>query len=78
VCAASLRQNRVFVAVALALAALAALAGGDLLYLAPGVSASLGAGFSAYAFVQFPVFQDVSGVQLTPEQIYSVGFRKTF
>ncbi|HEY4038472.1 MAG TPA: hypothetical protein VGM15_06585 [Burkholderiaceae bacterium] len=54
------------------------LTGGDLLYLAPGVSAHLGAGFSAYGYVQFPVFQDVNGVQLTPKEIYSVGIRKTF
>ncbi|HEX4583630.1 MAG TPA: hypothetical protein VH183_02290 [Burkholderiaceae bacterium] len=54
------------------------LSGGDLLYLAPGVSARLGAGFSAYGYVQFPVYQDVNGVQLTPKQIYSVGLRKTF
>jgi hypothetical protein len=54
------------------------LTGGDLLYLAPGVSASLGTGFSAYAYVQFPVYQDVSGVQLTPKEIYSAGIRKTF
>jgi hypothetical protein len=54
------------------------LSGGDLLYLAPGVSARLGAGFSAYGYVQFPVYQDVNGVQLTPKQIYSAGIRKTF
>jgi hypothetical protein len=54
------------------------LTGGDLLYLAPGVSATLGAGFSAYGYVQFPVYQDVNGVQLTAKQIYSVGVRKTF
>jgi hypothetical protein len=54
------------------------LTGGDLVYLAPGVSARLGAGFSAYGYVQFPVYQDVNGVQLTPKQIYSVGVRKTF
>jgi hypothetical protein len=54
------------------------LTGGDLLYLAPGVSARLGAGFSAYGYVQFPVYQDVNGVQLTPKEIYSVGIRKTF
>jgi hypothetical protein len=54
------------------------LTGGDLVYLAPGVSASLGAGFNAYAYVQFPVYQDVNGVQLTAKEIYSVGVRKTF
>jgi len=54
------------------------LTGGDLVYLAPGVSASLGAGFSAYAYVQFPVYQDVNGEQLTAKEIYSVGIRKSF
>jgi hypothetical protein len=54
------------------------LTGGDLVYIAPGVSARLGAGFSAYGYVQFPVYQNVNGVQLTPKQIYSVGIRKTF
>jgi hypothetical protein len=54
------------------------LTGGDLVYLAPGVSARLGAGFSAYGYVQFPVYQDVNGVQLTAKEIYSVGIRKTF
>jgi hypothetical protein len=54
------------------------LTGGDLLYVAPGVSARIGAGFSAYGYVQFPVFQDVNGVQLTPKEIYSVGIRKSF
>jgi len=52
--------------------------GGDLIYIAPGVSARLGGGFSAYAYVQFPLYQDVNGVQLTPKQIYSVGLRKSF
>jgi hypothetical protein len=52
--------------------------GGNLVYLAPGVSARLGGGFGAYAYVQIPVFQDVKGVQLTPKQIVSVGMRKSF
>lgn len=54
------------------------LTGGNLVYVAPGVSARLGGGFSAYAYVQFPVYQDVTGVQLTPKQIYSAGLRKSF
>jgi hypothetical protein len=54
------------------------LTGGDLWYVAPGVSARLGAGFSAYGYVQIPVFQDVNGVQLTPKAIYSAGIRKSF
>jgi len=28
--------------------------------------------------VQIPVFQNVSGVQLTPKEIFSVGLRKSF
>jgi len=52
--------------------------GGNLVYIAPGVSGRIGGGFSAYAYVQFPVYQDVNGVQLTPKQIYSAGLRKTF
>jgi hypothetical protein len=54
------------------------LTGGNLLYIAPGVSGALGGGFSAFAYVQFPVYQDVNGVQLTPRQIYSFGLRKVF
>ena len=52
--------------------------GGDLLYVAPGVSARLGEGFSAYAYVQVPIYQFVKGVQLTPAYILSLGVRKTF
>jgi hypothetical protein len=37
------------------------LTGGDLVYLALGVSARLGAGFSVYGYVQFSVYQDVNG-----------------
>ena len=54
------------------------LSGGNLIYLAPGVSARLGGGFSAYAYVQVPVYQDVKGVQLTPKEIVSLGIRKAF
>ena len=54
------------------------LTGGNLIYLAPGVSARIGGGFSAFAYVQIPVFQNVSGVQLTPKEIFSVGLRKSF
>jgi hypothetical protein len=54
------------------------LTGGNLVYLAPGVSARLGGGFSAFAYVQVPVFQNVRGVQLTPKEIFSFGVRKSF
>ena len=52
--------------------------GGNLLYLAPGVSATLGEGFRAYAYVQIPLAQNVNGVQLTAKEIISVGIRKSF
>ncbi len=47
--------------------------GGDLAYLAPGVSLRLGDGTSAYAFIQIPVYQYVQGLQLTPTKIISIG-----
>jgi len=52
--------------------------GGNLMYLAPGVAATLGNGFRAYAYVQFPVYQSVNGVQLTARDIFSLGIRKSF
>ena len=52
--------------------------GGTLIYVAPGVSAMLGNGLRAYAYVQVPVYQNVNGVQLTAKEIYSVGIRKSF
>lgn len=52
--------------------------GGDLAYLAPGVAASLGEGITGYAYVQLPIYQDVTGVQLTPRYILSLGLRKAF
>lgn len=52
--------------------------GGNLLYLAPGVSANLPNGFRAYAYVQIPLLQSVNGVQLTAKEIISVGIRKSF
>lgn len=52
--------------------------GGNLIYLAPGVAATLGNGFRAYAYVQIPLVQSVNGVQLTAKEIFSVGIRKSF
>jgi hypothetical protein len=54
------------------------LTGGNLAYLAPGVSWLIGSGFSAFGYVQVPVYQDVKGVQLTPRYIFSTGIRKAF
>ena len=52
--------------------------GGNLIYLAPGVSGSFGNGFRAYAYVQIPLYQNVNGVQLTAKEIFSLGIRKSF
>jgi len=52
--------------------------GGNLVYLAPGVSATLGNGFRAYGYVQIPIYQNVNGVQLVAKEIVSVGIRKSF
>jgi hypothetical protein len=52
--------------------------GGTLVYLAPGVSAMVGKGFRAYAYVQIPVYQNVNNVQLVPREILSLGVRKSF
>lgn len=54
------------------------LTGGNLVYLAPGASARLGGGFSAYGYVQIPVYQDVKGVQLVPDRIFSLGIRYAY
>jgi hypothetical protein len=52
--------------------------GGNLVYLAPGISATFGDGFRAYAYVQIPIVQNVNGVQLVAKEIFSFGIRKSF
>lgn len=52
--------------------------GGELAYLAPGISVRLGKGTSAYAFLQVPVYQYVQGIQLTPTYILSLGVMHSF
>lgn len=52
--------------------------GGTLLYLSPGISASISARISVYGFYQVPVYQDVNGVQLAPRYTASVGVRYSF
>ncbi len=56
----------------------APLTGGNLFYVAPGVSAQLGGGVSAYGYLQLPLATNVTGVQLTPRYILSLGLRKNF
>jgi hypothetical protein len=52
--------------------------GGTLLYVSPGVTASVSTQVSLYGFVQLPVYQDVNGVQLAPRYIASLGVRYSF
>lgn len=54
------------------------LTGGNLAYVAPGVAVQLPEGFSAYAYLQLPIYQNVSGVQLVAKYIASAGVRKNF
>ncbi|MCU1347768.1 MAG: hypothetical protein JWO56_798 [Acidobacteria bacterium] len=49
--------------------------GGRFLYLSPGLDVTLTPGTSAYAFVQFPVYQHVNGIQLTAKRNLVFGVR---
>jgi hypothetical protein len=52
--------------------------GGTLVYLAPGASLRLGGGTSVYGFVQLPVYQYVSGLQLTPRYTLTLGLSHSY
>ena len=52
--------------------------GGTLVYLSPGLTARLNKQASWYAYVQLPVYQRVSGVQLVPTYTISTGVRYAF
>ena len=52
--------------------------GGTLLYVSPGLVASVSDRVSMYAFVQLPLYQELNGVQLAPRFIPSVGVRYSF
>jgi hypothetical protein len=52
--------------------------GGTLAYLSPGAILSITKDVSAYGFVQVPVYQNVSGVQLAPRYIVTAGVRLIF
>jgi hypothetical protein len=56
----------------------APVSGGTLAYLAPGVTLRVGGGVSVYGFVQIPVYQNVSSLQLTPGYTLSLGARLSF
>jgi hypothetical protein len=52
--------------------------GGTLVYLSPGITAHLNKQTSVYAYVQLPIYQRVSGVQLVPTYTLSTGLRYAF
>ncbi|MDD5249779.1 MAG: hypothetical protein PHY45_12375 [Rhodocyclaceae bacterium] len=52
--------------------------GGTLVYLSPGLAVPIGKQTSLYGFVQFPVYQNVNGVQLAPKITASVGVLFSF
>lgn len=52
--------------------------GGSLAYIAPGLAMRLGEGYMAYGYVQLPVYQNVTGVQLVPSRIWTLGIRRNF
>jgi len=52
--------------------------GGTLAYIAPGATYRVGGGLLINAFVQLPIYQQVSSLQLTPSYILSAGIRYAF
>lgn len=49
--------------------------GATLAYFSPGFSYHFGSHWDAFAFVQFPIYQRVNGLQLEPERLFSVGLQ---
>ncbi len=54
------------------------LTGGTLVYLAPGAMARVGGGTSVYGFIQLPVYQNVTSLQLSPRYTVSLGIQQSF
>lgn len=52
--------------------------GGEQLYLAPGLTAPLGARTSTFVFAQLPLYQRVEGYQLAPKYSLSFGVQRRF
>lgn len=52
--------------------------GGTLVYLTPGLVVPVSPNSSVYANIQLPIYQNVNGIQLTPEYILSTGARFQF
>jgi len=47
-------------------------------YLSPGIIGKVGAGLQAYAFVQVPIFSNLSGYQLFPHWMGTLGLAYKF
>lgn len=54
------------------------LTGGTLLYVAPGAMIRVGGGTSVYGFIQLPVYQNVTSLQLSPRYTVSLGIQQSF
>ena len=54
------------------------LTGGTLLYLAPGAMLRVGGGTSVYGFIQLPIYQNVTSLQLSPRYILTLGALQSF
>jgi hypothetical protein len=52
--------------------------GARLVYLSPGLGASLSTHLDGFVFLQVPVYQNVNGLQLLPRVVGSMGFRYRF
>jgi hypothetical protein len=52
--------------------------GATLIYLSPGLIGNISHDFQLFAFVQIPVYQRVSGYQLEPQYMSSLGLRYNF
>ncbi len=52
--------------------------GGILLYISPGISVSINRQVSVYAFYQYPIYQELYGIQLAPHYTTTVGMRYSF
>jgi hypothetical protein len=52
--------------------------GGKIVYLSPGVTATISTNLKVYTFIQFPLYQDVNGFQLAPRWVGTVGVNYRF
>ncbi|HUL40394.1 MAG TPA: TonB-dependent receptor [Burkholderiales bacterium] len=52
--------------------------GGTLVYVSPGFFAPVTKKVAVYGFVQLPIYQDLTGVQLAPRYVISLGTRFSF